>query len=71
MIVYNFKIEQIYRLEDKEIELAYNSIKQWRKALLERTTTDRSKAIELIKKTYKILELPETPIVFAKGIFIT
>jgi hypothetical protein len=68
MIVYNFKIEQIYHLEDGDIKLAYDYIKRWRKAVLERTTTDRSKAIELIEKTYKILELSETPIVFAKGI---
>jgi hypothetical protein len=67
MFIYNFKIDQIYRLEDKEIELAYDSIKRWRKILLERTTTNRPKVINLIEKTYKILELPETPIVFEKG----
>jgi hypothetical protein len=67
MIIYNFKIDQIYRLDDKEIELAYNSIKLWRKTVLERTITDRFKAIDIIEKTYKILELPEPPIVFVKG----
>jgi hypothetical protein len=67
MIVYNFNIDQVYRLEDKEIELAYDSIKRWRKTVLERIITDRVKAIDIIEKAYKILELPEIPIVFVKG----
>ena len=67
MIIYNFKIDQIYRLEDREIELAYDAIKRWRKIVLERTTTDRLKATDIIERTYKMLGLPETSIVFVTG----
>jgi hypothetical protein len=68
MIIYNFEINQIYCLNDEDIVLAYNSIKRWRKTILERTITiDRLKAIDLIERAYEILELPKAPISFVQG----
>jgi hypothetical protein len=68
MIIYNFKIDQVYCLNDEEIALTYNSIKRWRETVLERTTTiDRFKAIDLIERAYEILEVPKKPIFFVEG----
>lgn len=64
----NFNIERIYLLSHTDIKLAYVLLKQWREYLFERTTTDRIKTIDIITRIYKILELPENPIVFLKGV---
>ncbi len=62
------RIEYIYPLTNEEISTGYIYLKQWRSALFDRPTTDRLKATDLIKRTYKILDLPESIVIFTKGI---
>jgi hypothetical protein len=67
MIIYNFKIDQLYCLNDEDIMQAYDLIKRWYKAVLERTKTDKLKAINIIERAYGILELPKVPIIYVEG----
>jgi hypothetical protein len=67
MIDYNSNIENVYLLNDEEIQQAVFLLKRWRSILLEKTT-DKTKATDVINKTYKILGLPCSPIIFTKGI---
>jgi hypothetical protein len=64
----NWDIDRIYSLSDEDIELACLLLKEWREDLYEQKATNRIETANIISHVYQILELPETAIVFQKGI---
>jgi hypothetical protein len=64
----NSDINQIYLLSNKDVNLAYIIVKQWRKYLFERTTTDRAKTIDVINHIYETLKLKKLPVFFLEGV---
>jgi hypothetical protein len=67
MIEYS-DINRIYLLSDKDIQSACILLKQRRNILFNLVKTDRIKFTNVISRTYNILGLPDTSIIFQKGI---
>jgi hypothetical protein len=60
-------INNAYLLTDDEIKSIVSYIKQWRNILYSHALIGKAKVIDIVRKAYKILELPEPKILFKRN----